>query len=137
MAIIEGVDADRQNGPTRTQDPLSPTREYFSRYVVPGMGMFTEGSTLFSIGNLKPLFAAVWPTCWSTHEICNRGWIDSIEYLEILGIIVGQILVGFEGDWVGRKFGLVQNALIMTLGLVRAPSWKVPCVRGRGRALTI
>lgn len=81
--------------------------------------MFTEGSTLFSIGNLKPLFAAVWPQCWSTHEVCNRGWIDSIEYLEILGIIVGQILVGFEGDWVGRKFGLVQNALIMTLGLVR------------------
>jgi hypothetical protein len=29
------------------------------------------------------------------------------------GIIVGQVLVGFEGDWVGRKFGLVQDALVM------------------------
>jgi hypothetical protein len=29
-----------------------------------------------------------------------------------------QILVGFEGDWIGRKWGMVQDALIMTLGTV-------------------
>lgn len=92
------------------------------------MGLFTEGSTLFSIGNLKPLFQAVWPACWDTGVVCQTGWVNAIEYLEILGIIVGQILVGFEGDWVGRKFGLVQDALIMTLGLVRfvTPS-KIGC----------
>lgn len=27
---------------------------------------------------------------------------------------MGQILVGIEGDWIGRKFGLVQDALVMT-----------------------
>ncbi len=32
----------------------------------------------------------------------------------MLGIIFGQIGVGFEGDWIGRRFGLVQDALIMT-----------------------
>jgi hypothetical protein len=28
------------------------------------------------------------------------------------------VLVGFEGDWIGRKFGLVQDALIMTRELL-------------------
>lgn len=37
-----------------------------------------------------------------------------IDYLQIIGIMVGQIGVGIEGDWIGRRFGLVQDALIMT-----------------------
>jgi hypothetical protein len=32
--------------------------------------------------------------------------------------MVGQVVVGFEGDWIGRKFGLVQDALIMFVGLI-------------------
>jgi len=100
------------------KDPLSPLGAYCKRYVISGFGLFTEGYALFSIGNLKSLFQAVWPQCWSTHEVCDKNWIAAIDYLQILGIIVGQIGVGIEGDWVGRKFGLVQDALIMTLGLV-------------------
>jgi len=69
---------------------------------------------LFSIGNLSSLYSAVWPECWSTHEVCDKNWISAVTYLQIIGIIVGQVLVGFEGDWVGRRFGLVQDALIMT-----------------------
>ena len=69
---------------------------------------------MFSIGNLSALYKAVWPQCWSTHEVCNANWIAAVDYLQIIGIIVGQIMVGFEGDWIGRKFGLVQDALIMT-----------------------
>ena len=80
--------------------------------MIGGFGLFTEGSTLFSIGNLSPLFAVAWPECWGTHKTCDVRWVHSIEYLEIAGIIVGQVLVGVEGDWVGRKFGLVQDALI-------------------------
>lgn len=83
-----------------------------------GFGLFTEGSTLFSIGNLTPLFQAAWPTCWRTYAVCSKEWVHSIEYLEIIGIIFGQILVGFEGDWIGRRAGLVQDALIMFIGLV-------------------
>ena len=56
---------------------------------------------LFSIGNVKPLFQALgaFPDCWKTHEVCDSTWIAAIEYLEICGIIVGQILVGIMGDW--------------------------------------
>lgn len=58
---------------------------------------------LFSIGNLKPLFESAFKTCWKDgaagHGICNKTWLAAVEYLEICGIIVGQILVGILGDW--------------------------------------
>lgn len=54
---------------------------------------------LFSIGNVKPLFEAVFANCWDSKEVCNPQWLNAIEYLEIVGIIVGQILVGIVGDW--------------------------------------
>lgn len=54
---------------------------------------------LFSIGNLKPLFQAGFPDCWGKQKICDKTWIAAVEYLEICGIIVGQILVGVLGDW--------------------------------------
>lgn len=100
------------------KDPLSPISAYFSNYVVTGMGLFVEGYVLFSVGNLTPLFKAVWPSCWKSYQTCDKNWIHAVDYLEIIGIIVGQILVGIEGDWIGRRFGMVQDALIMTLGSI-------------------
>ena len=95
---------------------------------------------LFSIGNLSPLFKKAFPQCWDKHKICAKGWINAVDYLEIIGIIVGQALVGVIGDWyvfffffffffffhlallttsrLGRRWGLIQDALIMVLGLV-------------------
>ena len=79
---------------------------------------------LFSIGNLKPLFQSSFASCWQVpgkknpHPICNATWIDAVDYLEIVGIIVGQILVGIIGDWIGRRWGLIQDAVIMFLGLI-------------------
>ena len=76
--------------------------------------MFCSRRSLFSIGNLTSLYAAVWPACWSKYTECDANWVAAVSYLQIIGIIVGQVLVGFEGDWIGRRFGLVQDALIMT-----------------------
>lgn len=73
-----------------------------------------DADSLFSIGNLTALFSAVWPACWSKFTECNSNWVAAVTYLQIIGIIFGQIIVGIEGDWIGRKFGLVQDALIMT-----------------------
>lgn len=53
---------------------------------------------LFSIGNLTPLFDAAWPQCWKTFAVCNQTWVQAVTYLEVLGIIVGQVLVGIIGD---------------------------------------
>ncbi|KAI9810011.1 MAG: hypothetical protein M1826_003802 [Phylliscum demangeonii] len=81
---------------------------------------------LFSIGNLKPLFQKTWPACWKGMKVCNPTWLAAIEYLEICGIIVGQIFVGVIGDWVGRRWGLIQDAVIMFLGLLMlTASWGV------------
>ncbi|KAK4055359.1 hypothetical protein OIO90_003197 [Microbotryomycetes sp. JL221] len=101
------------------QDPAMPIRKYFNTYVMNGMGLFVEGYVLFSIGNLAPLFKSVWKNCWGgTHADCPKELIDSVTYLEIVGIIIGQIAVGIEGDWIGRKFGLVQDALVMLIGVI-------------------
>jgi hypothetical protein len=48
---------------------------------------------------LTPLFAAGWPQCWSKYTVCNSQWIAAVTYLEVVGIICGQILVGVLGDW--------------------------------------
>ncbi|KAA8573796.1 hypothetical protein EYC84_005352 [Monilinia fructicola] len=99
-------------------DPLSPVSWYFSNAVLPGAGLGLEGYVLFSIGNLAPLFSAVWPQCWKTFKVCSEQWTYAVTYLEIIGIIVGQILVGYLGDKIGRRWGLIQDAVIMFLGLI-------------------
>lgn len=63
---------------THLRPPQSPSRQSSSRYVLNGFGLFTEGYTLFSIGNLTPLFKAVWPDCWSTHRTCDKNWIAAV-----------------------------------------------------------
>ena len=78
-------------------DPLKPFSLYFHNYAVTGLGFFTEGYTLFSVGNILSLFEAVWPTCFKDYNVCNMVWVQSIDYLEIVGILLGQITVGFIG----------------------------------------
>lgn len=77
------------------KDPLSPVSWYFRNAVIPGAGLGLEGYVLFSIGNLEPLFAKVWPECWGKNPtVCSKNWVASVTYLEIIGIMVGQVAVG-------------------------------------------
>lgn len=56
--------------------------------------------------------------------------MQAVDYLEVAGIIIGQILVGAIGDWLGRRWGLIQDAVIMFLGLVMlTASWGVTLSR--------
>lgn len=77
-----------------------------------------DSYVLFSIGNIRPLLQAAFPACWKNFEICNQTWTQAIDYLEIVGIIFGQILIGIVGDWLGRRVGLVNDAAVMFTGLV-------------------
>lgn len=108
-------------------DPLSPLSWYFRHAVIPGAGLGLEGYVLFSIGNLEPLFKAAWPECWDDKRpngVCSKNWLASVTYLEIVGIMVGQVIVGVIGDWVGRRWGLIQDAIIMFVGLLMlTASW--------------
>lgn len=50
----------------------------------------------------------------------------SSQYLEIIGIICGQIIVGVEADFVGRRFGSIQDAILLSLGtLMLIAAWGV------------
>ncbi|KAK1597955.1 major facilitator superfamily domain-containing protein [Colletotrichum navitas] len=101
------------------KDPLSPVSWYFRNAVLPGAGLGLEGYVLFSIGNLEPLFAAVWPECWGkSHAVCTQNWVAAVTYLEIVGIMIGQAAIGVIGDWIGRRYGLIQDAAIMFIGLL-------------------
>jgi len=107
------------------EDPLSPLSWYFRNAVLPGAGLGLEGYVLFSIGNLEPLFAATWPECWGKDRtVCSGNWVASVTYLEVIGIMVGQLAVGVIGDWIGRRWGLIQDAAIMFVGLLMiTASW--------------
>ena len=81
---------------------------------------------LFSIGNITPLLGAAFPGCWTDYTACDAVWVQSITYLEVSGIIIGQILVGLLGDWLGRRWGLIQDAVIMFIGLLMlSAAWGV------------
>ncbi|KAF9870049.1 major facilitator superfamily transporter [Colletotrichum karsti] len=108
----------KATGEMMKKDPLSPVSWYFRNAVLPGAGLGLEGYVLFSIGNLEPLFQAAWPSCWKTHEVCSQNWVASVTYLEIVGIMIGQAAVGVIGDWIGRRWGLIQDAAIMFVGLL-------------------
>ncbi|KAF2763982.1 MFS general substrate transporter [Teratosphaeria nubilosa] len=58
--------------------------------------------------------------CTSGKDTCGprQTSIAAVNYLELVGILIGQILVGFIGDWTGRRWGLIQDAGIMLLGLI-------------------
>ncbi|KKK24821.1 hypothetical protein P175DRAFT_0533443 [Aspergillus ochraceoroseus IBT 24754] len=99
-------------------DPLAPVSYYFKNMVLPGAGLGLEGYVLFSIGNVGPLFKASFKECWGTHKVCNSNWIAAVNYLEIVGILIGQLLVGYLGDSIGRRWGLIQDAAIMFIGLL-------------------
>ncbi|KAH6961547.1 major facilitator superfamily domain-containing protein [Fusarium avenaceum] len=129
--FVSKVDNDAAKEEAKTawsmfkNDPLSPMSWYFRHAVIPGAGLGLEGYVLFSIGNLEPLFKAVWPDCWGKGSTtCSHNWIASVTYLEIIGIMVGQAVVGVMGDWVGRRWGLIQDAAIMFIGLLMlTASW--------------
>ncbi|OBT63652.1 hypothetical protein VE03_07276 [Pseudogymnoascus sp. 23342-1-I1] len=127
VSAVDAAEARKELGAIGAMmkaDPLSPIGWYFRNAVLPGAGLGLEGYVLFSIGNLAPLFQAAWGSCWSKYQVCSENWIAAVTYMEIVGIIVGQILVGILGDWFGRRWGLIQDALIMFGGLLMlTASW--------------
>ncbi|KAK5947812.1 hypothetical protein OHC33_011153 [Knufia fluminis] len=104
------------------ENPLKPLITYMKNYAVSGIGFFAEGYVLFSVGNIMPLFKSLYPECWADHIVCDNEMIKAIKYMEILGIICGQLLVGYIGDVLGRRWGLIQDAIIMLLGTIMLTS---------------
>lgn len=102
VTSVDNAEAKRELitiGRMMKEDPLSPLRWYWHNAVLPGAGLGLEGYVLFSIGNLSTYFAATdgWKECWGSKTVdgeCNVNWIAAVTYLEVIGIMCGQIAVG-------------------------------------------
>ncbi|KAI0483030.1 major facilitator superfamily domain-containing protein [Xylariaceae sp. FL0804] len=131
VSFVSSVDAAESKaelaslGAMIKKNPFSPIAWYWRNGILPGAGLGLEGYVLFSIGNLSTLFGDVWTGCWGKDATtCNPNWIAAVTYLEIVGIMFGQVGVGIVGDWIGRRWGLIQDAAIMLLGLIMlVASW--------------
>ena len=44
---------------------------------------------------------------------CSEVWANSTDYFQVVGIILGQVTVGFLGDWLGRRWGMIQVCLLI------------------------
>ena len=80
------------------------------------MGMFCEAYFVFAVGNLSALWKVEYKACWSQHKTCKKKLSDSITYLQVRGIIFGQLFLGFFADRIGRKWGSVLTAGTMVVG---------------------
>jgi hypothetical protein len=63
--------------------------------------MFSEAYIIFSIGLIKPLQSAEYPTCFKSHEACSSNLAKVENYVLLVGIIVGEWVSGCvgEGGW--------------------------------------
>jgi len=59
-------------------DPLRPFSQYFHNYAITGVGFFSEGYVLFSVGNILTLFESVWPQCFKHYEVCDKTMVQAI-----------------------------------------------------------
>ena len=85
----------------------SPAAAYMGNFVVTGVGFFTEGYVLFSVGNILPLFESAGPQCFKHYQVCDKVWVESANHFEIVGISFGRVGVAIIGKWIGRWWGLI------------------------------
>ena len=48
----------------KATNPVVQFIEWIGSFAVPGIGMFMEAYFIFSVGNLKPIWAEQYPACW-------------------------------------------------------------------------
>lgn len=92
-----------------------------------GLGLFGESYLLFSVGTLRPLWEAMYPSCFdddadadnnynNDNIQCNRHSYQSITYSVVLGVILGMVVLGFLANTIGRRRGSIITAMLMAGG---------------------
>lgn len=98
--------------------PFATALWWWMSWAVPGLGMFTEAYFLFAIGNIEPLLAIIYPSCWGDDQPadCNTNVVKNVSTIEICGIVAGMLIISFFADWIGRKKGSRMCTSIMAVG---------------------
>lgn len=100
------------------KDSLSPVTAYWKNYGMPGMGLFLEGYVIFSISNNSTLFKQAYPDCWSKFTSCNETWTQATTYLQLIGVLLGQLTFGFLGDAIGRRATMLIDMSTILIGVI-------------------
>ncbi|KAL3162223.1 hypothetical protein ABBQ32_009926 [Trebouxia sp. C0010 RCD-2024] len=112
------------------EDPLSPVSAYWKNYGMPGIGLFLEGYVVFSISNNSTLFKQAYPNCWSKFKDCNETWIQATTYVQLIGILIGQLMFGVMGDWIGRKATMLIDMSVILIGVILLTVSNGPTING-------
>ena len=93
---------------------------WYGSFAVPGLGMFCEAYIIFSVGNIADFQKVLYPTCFDTFENCPRKVVEQKidSYIQIAGIMVGMMLMGVLGDYLGRKWGSRVASVVMLSGVL-------------------
>lgn len=111
-------EADEAKSQSRLCSSLTQSlREWLYRSAWPGMGLFGESYILFSIGTLKPIWASLFPDCFS-YEECPVFLMHSLTYSVVVGIILGMLIVGYLANSIGRRRGSILTASFMSVGSI-------------------
>eukprot|EP00891_Asterochloris_glomerata_P003209 jgi/Astpho2/3209/Aster-05735 len=122
---------------------ISPTEEHYARqqkYMVASQltEAVDEAVPLFYFNNpLKSLSGCLagqsqeYPECWKSYKKgCTKTLTQVPNYIQIVGIILGMVTLGFIGDRIGRKWGSVTTASLMLLGAILLVSTSSPSEKG-------
>jgi MFS family permease len=115
----KAVDPDARDYEVEEYVAHGPIAQFFfwvKSWALPGIGMFCESYFIFSIGNITPIFQETYKSCWKTHKTCSASLINAETYIQVAGIILGMLLMGFIADQIGRKWGSVLTATFMFIG---------------------
>ena len=47
-----------------------------------------------------------------------QTWTQATTYLQLVGILIGQLSFGFMGDWIGRRTAAMIDMVVILLGVV-------------------
>ena len=47
-----------------------------------------------------------------------QTWTQATNYLQLIGILLGQLFFGFMGDWIGRRTAMLTDVTIILLGVI-------------------
>ena len=70
---------------------------------------------LFSVGTLRPLWGAIYPSCFDDADAAPCGH-HALTYTVVTGVMAGMLGVGWLAERVGRRRGSLLTASLMAVG---------------------
>lgn len=81
--------------------------------------MFSQAYVMFSVPSVKSVWEYEYPECWVVFLTCAKSLGNSVIFAQLIGIMYGQLVLGFLPDNFGRRVGsLTAAALMLFFGIL-------------------